>query len=136
MEPGVWAGPAAQESLGRVSPERTYPDLLKNAVDEAQFEHFARSQMTLVDVATGTSKDIGEPGLFSSVSGVGVGDSQVLLTERLVRPFSYSLPWDDFPRIVELRQRDGKVLRELARVPLKTGVALEGVVNGPRAFYA
>ena len=136
LAPRAPAGPAVQENLGRVSPERTYPDLLKNAVDEAQFEHFARSQMTLVDVATGTSKDIGEPGLFSSVSAVGVGDSQVLLTERLVRPFSYSLPWDDFPRIVELRQRDGKVLRELARVPLKTGVALEGVVNGPRAFYA
>ncbi len=130
-------GPAVQESLGRLSPERTYPDLLKNSADEAQFEYFARSQMTLVDVASGASKDIGEPGLFSSVSGVGDGtSSSYLLTERLTRPFSYSLPWDDFPRTVELRQRDGKVLRELARVPLKTGVALEGVVNGPRAFYA
>ena len=128
------SGPVMQENLGRLSPERTYPDLLKNAFDEAQFEYFTRSQMTIVDVATGSSKDIGEPGLFSSVGGVG--DSQYLLTERLARPFSYSLPWDDFPRVVELRQRDGRLLRELARVPLKTGVALEGVVNGPRAFYA
>ena len=130
------SGPAVQENLGRLSPERTYPDLLKNSFDEAQFDYFARSQMTVVDVATATSKDIGEPGLFSSVSGVGDGASSYLLTEQLTRPFSYSLPWDDFPRTVELRQRDGKLLRELARVPLKTGVALEGVVNGPRAFYA
>ena len=137
VAPRAPGGPAVQENLGRVSPERTYPDLLKNAFDEAQFEYFARSQMTVVDVASGTSKDIGEPGLFSSVGGVGDGTSSAyLLTERLTRPFSYSLPWDDFPRTVELRQRDGKVLRELARVPLKTGVAVEGVVIGPRAFHA
>jgi len=37
---------------------------------------------------------------------------------------------------VELRRRDGTVLRELAKVPLKQGVALEGVVAGPRAFFA
>ena len=134
--PRAPSGPAVQENLGRVSPERTYPDLLKSTSDEAQFEYFARSQMTVVDVVTGASKDIGEPGLFSSVSGVGDGTSSYLLTERLTRPFSYSLPWEDFPRTVELRQRDGKVRRELARVPLKTGVALEGVVNGPRAFFA
>ena len=139
VAPRAPSGPAVQESLGRVSPERTYPDLLKNTFDEVQFEHYARSQMTVVDVATGTSKAIGEPGLFSSVSAVGSGgdgSSAVLLTERLSRPFSYSLPWDDFPRTVELRQRDGKLLRELARVPLKTGVALEGVVTGPREFFA
>ncbi|CAN5322685.1 S9 family peptidase [soil metagenome] len=136
VAPRAPSGPAVQESLSRVSPERTYPDLLKNSVDEAQFEHFARSQMTVIDLASGAAKDIGEPGLFSSVSGVGEGQSQYLLTERLVRPFSYSLPWDDFPRTVELRQRDGRVLRELARVPLKIGVALEGVVAGPRAFFA
>jgi len=137
VAPRAPTGPAVQENLGRVSPERTYPDLLRNSFDEAQFEYFARSQMTVVDVATGTSKDIGEPGLFSSAGGVGDGStSSYLLTERLTRPFSYSLPWDDFPRTVELRLRDGKVLRELARVPLKTGVAVEGVVTGPRAFYA
>ena len=128
------SGPAVQENQGRVSPERTYPDLLKNTHDEALFEYHARTELTLVDVVSGSSRDLGATGLFSSISSVG--DGQYLLTERLVRPFSYSLSWEDFPRVVELRNREGRVLRELARVPLKQGVAVAGVVNGPRAFFA
>jgi dipeptidyl aminopeptidase/acylaminoacyl peptidase len=129
------AGPAVQESLnGRASPERSHADLLRNVQDEALFEYHARSTLTLVDVVSGGSRDLAAPALFSSVANVGEG--QYLLTERLLRPFSLGLPWDDFPRVVELRQRDGKVLRELARLPLKQGVALDGVLPGPRAFFA
>ena len=130
-------GPVLQESINRVSPERTYPDLLKNAQDEALFEYHARSSLTLVDIASGISRDLGSPALFSSVSGVGsAGDHQYLLTERLLRPFSYNLPWDDFPRVVELRHRDGRLLRELARLPLRQGVSIGGVATGPRGFMA
>ena len=126
--------PVVQENLGRASPERTYPDLLKSPHDEALFEYHARSSLTLVDLASGQSRDLGEPGLFSSVSSVGEG--QYLLTERIVRPFSYHLTWDDFPTVVEVRGRDGRVIRELAKMPLKTGVAIDGVLPGPRVFYA
>jgi len=127
-------GPVVQESQGRVSPERSRADLLRNAQDEALFEYHARSSLTLVDVASGGSRELGSPGLISSVTIVGEG--QYLLTERLQRPFSLSLYWDDFPRIVELRQRDGRLLRELARMPLKSGVTVDGVLPGPRAFFA
>ncbi|HEX2013160.1 MAG TPA: prolyl oligopeptidase family serine peptidase [Roseateles sp.] len=126
--------PVVQESLGRASPERTYPDLLKSPHDEALFEYHARAQLTLVDLASAQSRDLGEPALFSSISSVGEG--QYLLTERVVRPFSYHLTWDDFPLVVEVRQRDGKVLRELAKLPLKAGVAIDGALPGPRVFYA
>ena len=51
--PRAPAGPAVQESFNRNSPERTYPDLLKNAHDEALFEHHARSQLTQIDVLSG-----------------------------------------------------------------------------------
>jgi len=127
------AGPAIQETHGKASPERTYPDLLRNPRDEDLFEYHARSQLTLIDIASGQSKDIGTPGLFTSVSSVGNG--QALLTERLVRPFSYNLTFDDFPTVVEVRQRDGKVIRELAKMPLKQGVAIDGALPGPRVFY-
>ncbi|QPF72029.1 S9 family peptidase [Roseateles sp. DAIF2] len=126
--------PAVQENLGRASPERTYPDLLKSPYEEALFEHHARSQLTLVDLAGGQARDLGEPGLFSAVSSVG-DQGQYLLTERVVRPFSYHLTWDDFPLVVEVRQRDGRVLRELAKLPLKSGVAIDGALPGPRVFY-
>ena len=126
-------GPAIQETHGKASPERTYPDLLRNPRDEDLFEYYARSQLTLVDIASGQSRDLGTPGLFTSVSSVGNG--QALLTERLVRPFSYNLTFDDFPTVVEVRQRDGKLIRELAKMPLKQGVAIDGALPGPRVFY-
>ena len=129
------AGPTVQESLGRASPERTYADLLKSPADEALFEYHARSTLTIVDTNNGLSHDLGTPALFTSVSTVGdSANNQFLLTERLARPFSFSLPWDEFPRIVELRTRDGKLLRELTRTPLKQGVTVDGVQPGPRAF--
>lgn len=126
-------GPAIQETHGKASPERTYPDLLRNPRDEDLFEYYGRSQLTLVDIASGQSRDLGTPGLFTSVSSVGNG--QALLTERLVRPFSYNLTFDDFPTVVEVRQRDGKLIRELAKMPLKQGVAIDGALPGPRVFY-
>ncbi|MET0520324.1 MAG: hypothetical protein ABW005_16000, partial [Burkholderiaceae bacterium] len=132
--PRAPAGPAVQESQGRVSPERTYPDLLKNNHDEALFEYHARATLTVVDLASGASRDLGASGLFSEISSVG--DGQYLLTQRLQRPFSYALPFEDFPRVVELRQRDGRLIREIARLPLKQGVPTEGVPTGPRAFFA
>lgn len=126
--------PVVQESSGRPSPERTYPDLLRTPEDEALFEHFARSQLALVDLPSASARVISEPGLFSSVTSVGEG--QYLLTERLMRPFSYQLTWDDFPQVVELRQRNGRLQRELARLPMRQGVAIDGVLPGPRVFYA
>lgn len=131
------AGPAVQENLGRVSPERTHQDLLRNSFDEALFEYHARSVLTQIDIVSGTARDLGAPALFSSVTSLGgPGEGQVLLTERLVRPFSYSLPAEDFPRVVELRTRDGKLLRELAKLPMRQGVPAGGVLPGPRAFFA
>ncbi|MCX2860471.1 prolyl oligopeptidase family serine peptidase [Paucibacter sp. PLA-PC-4] len=131
--PRAQPSPVLQEHQGRASPERSYPDLLQSPHDEALFEHHARSQMTLVNLASAQSRDIGEPGLFAYVSSIGEG--QYLMTERLARPFSYRLTWDDFPQVIELRQRDGRVLRELAKLPLKAGVAIDGVLPGPRIFY-
>ncbi|MET0207660.1 MAG: prolyl oligopeptidase family serine peptidase [Burkholderiaceae bacterium] len=127
------SGPVIQETHGRASPERTYPDLLRNPTDEDNFEYHGSSQMTLVDVVSGQSRALDKPGLFTSISSVGNG--QALLTERLTRPFSYSLTYDDFPTVVEIRQRDGKPIRELAKMPLKQGVAIDGALPGPRVFY-
>ncbi len=127
-------GPVIQENHGKASPERTYPDLLRNPADENTFEYYARSQLTLVDISTGQSRDLDKPDLFTSISAVGNG--QALLTERITRPFSYNLTFDDFPTTVEVRQRDGKLIRELARMPLKQGVAIDGALPGPRVFYA
>lgn len=125
-------GPAIQESMGRTSPERTLQDLLKNPQDEALFVHHATSALRRIQLATGTSREIGAPGLYADLEVVG--QHGVLMTERLVPPFSYQVTWQDFARQVELRDAKGQLLRDLGTVKLKEGVPVEGVITGPRNF--
>lgn len=125
-------GPTVQESMGRQSPERTLQDLLKNAQDEAVFAHYARSQLTRVNLRTGQVQALGEPGLFASIQAAGT--QGLVLTERLRAPFSYQVAWQDFGRDVELRDAQGRVLRALAPIALKKDVPVDGVITGPRHY--
>ena len=128
------SGPSIQESMGRNSPERTLQDLLKNSQDDALFSHHASSALRRIQLSTGTSREIGTPGLYASVEVVGTQGT--LITERLVPPFSYQVSWNDFARQVELRDFNGKLLRDLGTVKLKEGVPVEGVITGPRNFWS
>jgi dipeptidyl aminopeptidase/acylaminoacyl peptidase len=127
-------GPAVQESLGRISPERTLQDLLRSRQDEALFAHFATSVLTRVDLRSGRLQALGEPGLFANLQAVGT--QGVIKTERLSRPFSYQVAWNDFGREVELRDAQGRLLRALTPVKLKQDVPVEGVITGPRNYSA
>ncbi|PTT93059.1 prolyl oligopeptidase [Pelomonas sp. HMWF004] len=127
------SGPSIQESMARNSPERTLQDLLKNSQDEALFSHHASSALRRIKLSTGASREIGTPGLYANIEVVGT--QGVLLTERLVPPFSYQVTWNDFARQVELRDFNGKLLRDLGGIKLKEGVPVEGVITGPRNFW-
>jgi dipeptidyl aminopeptidase/acylaminoacyl peptidase len=127
-------GPTIQESIGRNSPERTLQDLLKNSQDEALFSHHARSALRRIQLATGSSREVGTPGLYASIEIIGTGAT--LLAERLVPPFSYQVTWQDFARQVELLDLNGRRLRDLGTIQLKQGVPVEGVIPGPRNFWS
>ncbi|MBV8036297.1 prolyl oligopeptidase family serine peptidase [Roseateles sp.] len=128
------SGPSIQESMGRNSPERTLQDLLKNSQDDALFSHYAASALRRIQLSTGASREIGAAGLYTGVEVVGTQGT--LITERLVPPFSYQVTWNDFARQVELRDFNGRLLRDLGIIKLKEGVPVEGVITGPRDFWA
>ena len=128
------SGPSIQESLGRNSPERTQQDLLTNAQEAAVFAFHATSQLTRVDLNTGAVHAVGEPGMFTHLEALGTGGGQVL-TMRLLAPFSYQVGWDDFAAQAEVRDVSGKVT-PVGRRKLKEGVPVEGVITGPRHFFA
>jgi len=127
------SGPSIQESIGRNSPERTQQDLLTNAQDAAVFAHHATSQLARVDLNTGAVKPVGEPAMFSRLEALGTAGQ--VLTTRLLEPFSYQVGWDDFATQAEVRGVDGKVV-PVGRTRLKEGVPVEGVITGPRQFFA
>jgi dipeptidyl aminopeptidase/acylaminoacyl peptidase len=130
-EPGVPSGPVIQENVGRRTPGRTYQDLLKDAYDADLYEHHARSQVVLVSL-DGTAKTIGAPALI--VRAEPSPDANYLLVETIHRPFSYVVPESRFPRRIEVWDRSGNVIRQIADLPLADAVPtdFDAAREGPR----
>jgi dipeptidyl aminopeptidase/acylaminoacyl peptidase len=128
----VPTGPVVQENLGRKNPERTYQDLLRTPHDEAVFAYMMTAELSRIEAASGRVKVIHPAGLYESVNVVG--DGRHLLVERLARPFSYVVPYEDFGNEVTVIDREGAVVKTLERVALKENVPVQGVIKGPRRY--
>jgi dipeptidyl aminopeptidase/acylaminoacyl peptidase len=133
--PRVPKGPTIQESSGKVSPARTFPDLLQNAHDEDLFDYYVTSQLVRVQLASASIAEakpqrVGKPAVISKA--VPSPDGKYLLVVRNRRPYSYLLPATAFPKEVEVWDQSGKVIRTLASLPLADQVLIEGVPTGPR----
>ena len=129
---GTPTGPTVQESFGRKSPEPTYQDLLRNPRDAALFAYHFTSELTRIDLAHGTRKVIAPAAFYIDVTPAGEG--KVLLVQRLVQPFSYAVPYEEFGREVALIDRDGKLVRALPKVALRENVPVQGVIEGARNY--
>jgi len=130
--PAAPSGPVVQQSEGTAAPVRTYQDLLQNPHDEALFAYFATSQLAVVAAAGDAAPVVlGDPALV--IASDPSPDGKFVLVTRLVKPFSYLLPYTAFPRVVEVWDRGGKVVQTVADLPLQDKVPIEGVPTGPRA---
>ncbi|MFN0171506.1 MAG: prolyl oligopeptidase family serine peptidase [Bryobacteraceae bacterium] len=127
--PEAPAGPNIQESSGSTAPVRTYQDLLTSASDERLFEHYAASQLAIVNAADGSTRPLGPPGLFREF--IASPDGRFFFVARLSRPFSRLHPAGYFPAELEIWDRDGKPVRTVASLPLAE-VPIDGVRTGPR----
>jgi len=124
-----------QESLGNAGPAPTYEDLLASPYDEDLFDYYAKSQLAIVDLATGKATEVGKPALFATANPAP--DGQHILVARLHRQdghYSFLLPDSDFARTVEVWDRSGKVDYKAAEVPLQDSVPFGGVSAGARGF--
>jgi dipeptidyl aminopeptidase/acylaminoacyl peptidase len=131
--PSVPEGPIVQETSGETAAAWTYQDLLESPHDEDLFEHYGTAQIAEVDL-DGKATPVSAPTLASRAEPSP--DGIVLLVERLERPFSYLVPHTRFAKRVEIWERSGKMVREVARVPLAENVPLgrNAVPLGPRAI--
>lgn len=115
----VPSGPVIQENLGRRTPARTYTDLLRNASDAETFEHHMQSQPVLVTL-DGSATAVGRSGAI--IRFEPSPDGNFFLIETLRRPFSFTLPESRFPRRLEVVNRNGEPVRQLADLPLADAV--------------
>lgn len=130
QRPSVPAGPVLEDTSGKAATNRTYQDLLQDAADEVMFEHFATSRLAFVDLE-GNARPLGEPGLVYWADPSP--DGKYVLTERLRRPFSYTVPYYRFARVIEVLDAKAKVVRRVADQEVADEVPIQGVRTGPRS---
>ena len=132
VEPLVPTGPTVQQSSGKAAPVRTYEDLLSNPHDEDLFDYYASSQLAFVNISTGAVTMFGKPAIYQLVNPSP--DGKLFLIARVHRPYSYLHPHNAFPRDVEVWDKSGKVVYQLAKLPLQDHIPQEGVAEGPRGY--
>lgn len=144
----VPVGPNVLENRGgRPAPVRTYQDLLQDGHDEALFEHFFTSQLVAVSTVSPTGgasrsapaaapdaavnvRTLGSPAIYLGADPSPTGN--LILVQRIEAPYSRQVSMGEFARTVELWNREGTPLRELARLPVADRVPTNGVLTGPR----
>lgn len=130
--PEVPSGPVVQENTGKKSPSRTLQDLLENPYDEKLFEYYLNSQIVLV-TPDGKWRNIGSSGLLGNVKPSP--DGKYLLVETIKRPFSYIVSVERFPKVMQIWDLKGQVIREIADLPLREDIPIsfDAVSKGPRS---
>jgi dipeptidyl aminopeptidase/acylaminoacyl peptidase len=126
-------GPNVEENLGKVTPARTYEDLLKTPTDEAIFEYYASSDLAVVSL-DGTSRSLSVSGLIRKAEPSP--DGRFAFVETLHRPFSYALPEENFPLKVSVVTLAGGTAKVLSDNPLLDAIpiARDAVQTGPRDY--
>lgn len=130
--PGVPTGPNIQEHRGGVAPVRTYQDLLASSYDEALFDYYATSQLAFVDATSGQRTPVSSPAVF--VTAAPSPDGQHILVRRVKRPYSWLVPYQNFAASVEVWDRQGAAIKQIAQLPVADNVPNGGVLPGPRSF--
>jgi dipeptidyl aminopeptidase/acylaminoacyl peptidase len=108
-------GPTISTSDGNVSQNRTYQDLLKNPVDEQNFETLITSELYKVTLD-------GEAELFKNAdmyAGESISpDGNFVMVTTLQKPFSYIVPLSRFPQKSVVYDKTGKEIKVVNEVPL------------------
>ena len=125
-------GPVIQENLGRKGQVATYQDLLQDPTDEMIFEYFAKSQVMLWDGAK--SIKLGMPAMITDITPSP--DGQYLMTTLIKRPFSYIVPFNNFPSSTQIWDLKGNVAKVLIDKPLieNNPRDYDAVLPGPRSY--
>lgn len=124
-------GPASQESRGRRAAARTYEDMLQDESDAALFEYHMQSALMRIPLD-------GEPSPIVPAAMVvrasSSPDGRFVLVETVHRPFSYTVPYERFPRRIEIWSTSGQMVHQVADLPLadQVPVDFDAVPTGPR----
>lgn len=108
-------GPTISTSDGQISQNRTYQDLLKNSMDEENFETLMTSELYKIELS-------GEKTLWKE-AGMYIGESfspngEYLMLRTLSHPFSYVVPYYSFPNNTDIYTSGGEFVMNFSQQPL------------------
>lgn len=127
-------GPVVQVNDGVTAPVRTYQDLLKNKYDEALFSYYSTARLLRIDTQTAQVTPFGLEGIIKSFSASP--DGNYLLIYTVHPPFSYIVPYTRFPYSVDIYDKTGRLVRNMAKIPLTESIPIgfNAVPVGARNF--
>ncbi|WP_166921752.1 alpha/beta hydrolase family protein [Flavobacterium poyangense] len=108
-------GPIVSTTSGEKSQNRTYPDMLKNKNDEANFENVITSELYKVTL-NGTATLFKEAAMFAG-ERISPDGNYIMLT-TIQKPFSYVVPLYRFPSKTVVYDSRGKEIKVVNEVPL------------------
>ena len=106
--------------------------MLNTPRDEDLFDYYATAQLAYLDASSGKIAPVGKPAVFETAEPSP--DGRDLLVSRVHRPYSYLHPVYLFPESVEVWDRAGKKLYQVADLPLADRIPTQGVRTGPRDY--
>jgi dipeptidyl aminopeptidase/acylaminoacyl peptidase len=108
-------GPTVSNSNGSKAQNRTYQDLLKNKMDEQNFETLITSEIFQVSLE-GKLAIWKEKGMWSGLSLSP--DRTLVLASQMQKPFSYLVQYDRFASNSVVYTISGELVKEVNQVPL------------------
>ena len=127
-------GPVIQVNDGEKAPVRTYQDLLKTPYDVDLFKYYTSSQLMTVDLATGKHQTFGQAGIKASMSTSP--DGEYVMIQTIHQPFSYLVPYSRFPFTIDIFDKKGKKVTQIADIPMAENIpkGFGAVREGKRSF--
>lgn len=130
----VPAGPNTLESKGgKLSQNRTYPDMLKTPQDSDTLDWYLQTQLAVAGVGGELRRLAPRLTLLRAQASP---DGRLILTTQLRRPYSTMLPAERFAQTVEVWDSNGKKIKTIAERPLRERLpsGTDAVQTGPRDF--
>ncbi len=108
-------GPTVSVNEGKKAQNRTYQDLLKDKIDERNFETLATSMIVRIHL-DGTLSDWAPSAMYRSMSLSP--DGRHVLVTTIHKPFSYLVPYYRFPSRSTMYKSDGTLVKTMLEIPL------------------
>ena len=108
-------GPIVSTSDGQISQNRTYQDLLKNSMDEANFETLMTSE--LYKIGLDGSKSLWKEANMYLGESFSPNGSYIMI-RTLSHPFSYVVPYNSFPNKTDIYTSEGELVTNFSQQPL------------------